>query len=80
MMLGWPMELGPLRQESREFETEVDEIIGRNPQAVSYVRQLETRLDENSSDDLPPMQANEMLMRDLDDFLRRGREKPRGDA
>lgn len=79
-VLEWPLDLGTLRQETRDFEVEVDQIIGRNPQAVAYVRQLEERFDQNTTGEFPPMESNELLMQDLEDFLRKGREKPRGDA
>jgi len=78
--LDWRLDLSALREEAREFQSEVGEIIGRNPQATAYVQQLEQRQDQDDSESTPPMQANEMLMKDLEEFLRRGREKPRGDA
>jgi len=79
-LMEWPLDLSPLRQEARDFENEVNEIIGRNPQASAYVKQLEDRVDQNVTGDIPPMQSNDMLLQDLEEFLRRGREKPRGDA
>jgi proteasome assembly chaperone (PAC2) family protein len=80
-LMDWSPDLAVAREEARVFEKEVDEILGRNPQAVAYVKQLEERLDRNSPEETPLMPANDMLMHDLEDFLRRGRDnKPRGDA
>lgn len=79
-LMDWTLDLSVLRQEAREFEHEVNDIIGRNPQALAYVQQLEQKVDRNATDEIPPMQSNEMLMHDLEEFLRRGRGKPRGDA
>lgn len=80
-LLEWPLDLSQLTEETREFETEVNEIIGRNPQATAYVQQLEVRSDSQAgTEGMQPLQSSESLMQELEEFLRRGREKPRGDA
>ncbi|HEV3311367.1 MAG TPA: PAC2 family protein [Chloroflexota bacterium] len=79
LMMDWSLDLGTLRQETRDFEREVDSIIEANPEASAYVR----RLEERSADDPGiggPMPTSGSLIQDLEDFLRRGGDTPRGDA
>jgi predicted ATP-grasp superfamily ATP-dependent carboligase len=80
-ILSWDLDLSTLRQEAKEFQVEVDAIIGRNPEASAYVKRLEERVEEDDGGDSgPPPPASSDLLQDLEEFLRRGREKPRGDA
>lgn len=73
--LNWSLDLGSLRQESKDFDVEVDSIIRANPEASTYVTQLEETSD---SEDRPssgePLPSNDVLLNDLEEFLRRGRE------
>jgi predicted ATP-grasp superfamily ATP-dependent carboligase len=78
-LLDWTLDLSTLRQETKEFEVEVDAIISRNPEASAYVKRLEERSVDDDGERLPPP-SNDLLMHELEEFLRRGREKPRGDA
>ena len=81
-IMDWDLSLDVLREETAEFETEVNSIIRGNPDASAYVR----RLEEGASSDIdtgtgPQLPSNDVLIRDLEDFLRRGGdEKSRGDA
>lgn len=77
-ILGWNLDLSTLRQEAKEFQVDVDSIIERNPDASAYVRRLEERSSDGGEPLAPP--STDILLHDLEDFLRRDRDKPRGDA
>lgn len=77
-LLDWNLDLSTLKQEAREFQVEVDAIIQRNPEAAAYVQRLEERSSDGGEPIPPP--STDLLINDLEEFLRRDRDKPRGDA
>ena len=81
-LMDWTFDLKTLQQEADEFDVEVDSIIRANPEASAYVRRLEERVGTSAeSEGGPQLPPNDVLIRDLEEFLRRGGDdKMRGDA
>ena len=76
-MLDWPLDLGEFRHESKQFNAEVNQIIQANPEASAYVSRLEqsTEAGKPTSAPLPP---NDILLHDLEEFLRGRRDDEGG--
>lgn len=76
------LDLSDLEGESATFVSQVNEAVSRDPEASSYIHQLETQNedDDEEKDDEPepfPRQANtgKSLIEDVEDFLRRRFDK-----
>ncbi len=74
-MLEVEIPLGRLFRASADFETQLNEATSKNAEVMEYVRALEQRLDDEleeaedfSQTELP---APELLVKDIEDFLRR---------
>jgi proteasome assembly chaperone (PAC2) family protein len=72
------LDLGELRGAARRFEEEVSEAVASDPDAAAYVRQLEERADaEPDPEPAPPsgpLPSGDVVVRELEEFLRRQRE------
>jgi proteasome assembly chaperone (PAC2) family protein len=89
-LLDLNLDLKELETESDQFEARVDAAIKGNPQISAYVKQLEARFRASTqgagdpptpreTPSGPPELPNaDALVRDLEDFLRRGREEEEG--
>ncbi len=89
-LLDLNLDLKELRAESEQFEARVDAAIKGNPQISAYVKQLEARFRESDEGPIDPPSPQETptgppelpnadaLVRDLEDFLRRGRQQEEG--
>lgn len=78
--LSWSLDLSAFRQEVKEFETEVDAIIQSNPEASAYVSQLEDQASQEPVEGPIALPPNDVLLRDLEEFLRRGPDDGRGET
>lgn len=89
-LLDLNLDLKELEAESNRFDARVDAAIKGNPQISAYVKQLEARFHASAQSAAEPPAPREMpsgppelpnadaLVRDLEDFLRRGREEEGG--
>jgi proteasome assembly chaperone (PAC2) family protein len=76
-------DLGPLEQQVLAFEQQVTEAVAGNPDVAAHIRELEQRIDaalaegakEAEASELP---ASDLVIRDLEDFLRRQRHEGEG--
>ncbi len=63
----------------QRFEQQVSAIIATNPEAATYLQELERRADaagESEEDaELPPLPPSEVLIKDLEEFLKRRRRQ-----
>ncbi len=74
---GWSLDLSAFAREVREFENEVEAIIQANPEASAYVARLEEAADQEQQDEAAtPLPSNEVLLQDLEDFLKRRGNRP----
>lgn len=64
-ILGIPVPTGPLELQNGAFQTQVEAALSQNPEAASYVRELEQAF----SDDTPPPPGPDLIA-DLEKFLR----------
>lgn len=70
VIMPWELDLESLRQESTQFNQQVDEAIAANPEAAAYVAKLEQTIAPGPGAP-PPLPSNDILLRDLEEFLRR---------
>ena len=78
-LFGLDLDLRDLRRAGDRFEAEVSEAVAGDPDAAAYVRQLEERADAEQEPELgaPPAQplpSSDVVVRELEEFLRRQRE------
>jgi proteasome assembly chaperone (PAC2) family protein len=83
-LLDLNLDLAELDRSTEQFETQVSDALAQDPEAQAYVRQLESREeDEADSDvDLPPTRGQELpsgeeVVRELEEFLKRRSEDDR---
>ncbi|MGA2286383.1 MAG: PAC2 family protein [Dehalococcoidia bacterium] len=73
------LDLDDIDRAVERFEQQVTAIIGTNPEAAAYLQDLERRADaadESPEDaDLPPLPPSEMVIKDLEEFLKRRRRQ-----
>jgi predicted ATP-grasp superfamily ATP-dependent carboligase len=77
-LLDLRLDLTPLEEEVRSFEQQVTEAVASNPGVAAHIRELEQRIDaaqaegaeEAETGELP---ASDLIIKDLEDFLRRQR-------
>jgi proteasome assembly chaperone (PAC2) family protein len=74
------LDLSELEGESTTFVSQVNEAVSRDPEASSYIHQLESQNEDEDEDEEPepfPRQANsgKSLIEDVEDFLRRRWDK-----
>lgn len=74
-LLGLNAPLGELEQEAEEFDTQVARAVERDPDVAAYVRQLEESDtdDEEPTEERHELPAGDVLVRELEDFLRESR-------
>ncbi len=74
-IVDFDIDLDELRLAGEAFEEEINKVIAGEPELIAYVQRLERRYDVevDSSEEIP---SPEILVRDLEDFLRRQRGKP----
>ena len=72
-MLALEVPLGRMVRASAAFDAQLNEATAKNSEVSEYVRTLEERVDEESRDfDIPAeLPATEMIVQDIEDFLRR---------
>lgn len=72
------LDLGDLGTAAKRFEEEVSEAVASDPDAAAYVRQLEERADADPDPEPPrpsgPLPSSDVVVRELEEFLRRQRE------
>lgn len=73
------LDLRDLDSAAQRFEQEVSEAVSGDPDAASYVRQLEERSDADPEPAEPappsqPLPSGDVVVRELEEFLRRQRE------
>lgn len=72
------LDLRDLRSAAHRFEEEVSEAVASDPDAAAYVRQLEERADAEPDPEPPPpsgpLPSGDVVVRELEEFLRRQRE------
>jgi proteasome assembly chaperone (PAC2) family protein len=71
-VLDWSFDLSALRQASHQFNQQINAIIAANPEAAAYVARLEQATGEVNQSPLP---SHDVLLRDLEEFLRRRRQE-----
>ncbi|MGH2584862.1 MAG: PAC2 family protein [Dehalococcoidia bacterium] len=76
------LDLRDLNTAAGRFEEEVSEAVAGDPDAAAYVRQLEERADAEPEPEQPsppppsgPLPSSDVVVRELEEFLRRQREK-----
>ncbi len=73
------LDLHELESEATTFVSQVNEAVSRDPEASSYIHQLETQSDEDEEDDIEPTphqpSTGKSLIEDVEDFLRRRNDK-----
>jgi len=73
------LDLQELEGEATTFVSQVNEAVSRDPEASSYIHQLETQSDEDEEDDTEPTphqpSTGKSLIEDVEDFLRRRFDK-----
>lgn len=71
-IIGVDIDLDELRNESVEFEEQIDHAMASNPEVSAYVRLLEGRADDNATSPLVegPIPTGEELAEELSEFLR----------
>jgi proteasome assembly chaperone (PAC2) family protein len=73
------LDLGPQELEARRFGVQVDAALTRDPDAASYVRRLEEQERQEDEQEAPEhgggegLPSGEVVVRELEDFLRRRR-------
>lgn len=75
-MLSLEVPLGRMVRASAAFDAQLNEATARNTEVSEYVRTLEERVDAEERDiELPAeLPATEMIVQDIEDFLRRAKE------
>jgi predicted ATP-grasp superfamily ATP-dependent carboligase len=77
-MLGLGLDFARLEQAAVYFERQVNDAVGRDRRAASYLRELERRADQSGAEERTqasgPLPSAEEVIRDLEDFLRGRRE------
>ena len=73
------LDLRDLQRAGERFEAEVSEAVAGDPDAAAYVRQLEERADaeqepETGAPPSQPLPSGDIVVRELEEFLRRQRE------
>jgi predicted ATP-grasp superfamily ATP-dependent carboligase len=79
-LLDLHVDLAPLEEQVSAFEKQVGEAVSSNPDVAAHIRELEARIDAalaggtetGEAGDLP---ASDLIIKDLEDFLRRQREE-----
>lgn len=76
------LDLGELDRATERFDVQIAEAISRNPDVATYVRGLEQRQREaqpveESPSDAPELPSGDVIVRELEEFLRR--RPPQGD-
>ena len=80
-LLDLNLDLTEMEGEAATFVTQVNEAVSRDPEALSYIHQLETQTeddddDEEESEPMPRSPNNgKSLIEDVEDFLRRRHDK-----
>lgn len=78
-MLELGLDLHELQEEAESFVAQVNEAVAQDPEATSYISQLEAQSDEDEDDDedseppLLPRSTGKGLISDVEEFLRRRR-------
>ena len=73
------LDLRDLNSAADRFDAEVSEAVASDPDAAAYVRQLEERADADTEQEPPPppsqpLPSGDVVVRELEEFLRRQRE------
>lgn len=83
-LLDLNLDLAELDRSTQAFETQVADALAQDPEAQAYVRQLESREEDESEGDvdLPPTRPRELpsgeeVVRELEEFLKRRTEDER---
>jgi proteasome assembly chaperone (PAC2) family protein len=73
------LDLQELEGEATTFVSQVNEAVSRDPEASSYIHQLESQSDEDEDDDVEPTprhpSTGKSLIEDVEDFLRKRFDK-----
>jgi proteasome assembly chaperone (PAC2) family protein len=76
-LLDVTFDLTELRDEAESFIAQVNEAVAQDPEATSYIHQLETQSDEDDDDEgetfRPPRSTGKDLIHDVEEYLRRRR-------
>ncbi len=75
-----PIDLDEMSRAADEFDRQVNEAVAKNPELQEYVRQLEDALESAQSESEEEMPSADVLVKDLEDYLRRKREDHKGDT
>jgi proteasome assembly chaperone (PAC2) family protein len=72
-MLSVEVPLGRMVRASAAFDAQLNEATAKNTEVSDYVKTLEERVDrERLPEDQPELPATESIVKDIEDFLRRG--------
>lgn len=83
-ILDLSLDLDDLDRAAQRFESQVDAIVSRTPEAAAYVQELERRADtpieseNNELEERPELPPSDTVIRDLEEFLRRRRPDSNG--
>lgn len=73
------LDLNELEGEATTFVSQVNEAVSRDPEASSYIHQLESQSEDDEDDDIEPTprqpSTGKSLIEDVEDFLRRRFDK-----
>ncbi|HEU5330417.1 MAG: PAC2 family protein [Thermomicrobiales bacterium] len=76
-LLNLTFDLAELQEESESFIAQVNEAVAQDPEATSYIHQLETQSDEDEDEEpetfRPPHTTGKGLIHDVEEYLRRRR-------
>ena len=73
-LLDVKLDLEELDEKTTEFDQQIQEGLSQNPEVAEYVRELESRVDEEETPPQSELPSGESLVADLELFLRRQRE------
>lgn len=74
-LLDAKFDLAELDEKTTEFDAQIQEGLAQNPEVAEYVRELESRVDEDDeAPSQPELPSGESLVADLERYLRRQRE------
>jgi predicted ATP-grasp superfamily ATP-dependent carboligase len=73
------VDLAPLEEQVRAFEKQVGEAVSANPDVAAHIQELERRIDaalagESAETEAGELPASDLIIKDLEDFLRRQRQ------
>ena len=66
------VDLTEIRANATNLEEQLERAISKDPELQSYVRKLEEETGATGAEEMP---SSDVIVRDLEDFLRRQREK-----